>query len=209
MYKGLTLPETMNEPQLYLASSSPRRRSLLQQIGVHFVPVEVEIPEIRRRGEGPGEFVTRMALEKARAGRKYLGFPRPPVLGADTVLVLDGEVLGKPRDRKHGLALLKRLSGRSHDVLSGVALVGEREQFRLQTSRVTFREISRAERIAYWSTGEPADKAGAYGIQGVGAIFIAHLEGSYSGVMGLPLFETTELLAAFGISILDTVSKHS
>ena len=199
----------MNEPQLYLASSSPRRRSLLQQIGVHFVPVEVEIPEIRRRGEGPGEFVTRMALEKARAGRKYLGFPRQPVLGADTVLVLDGEVLGKPRDRKHGLELLRRLSGRSHEVLSGVALVGEREQFRLQTSRVTCREISRAERIAYWSTGEPADKAGAYGIQGVGAIFIAHLEGSYSGVMGLPLFETTELLAAFGISILETVSKHS
>lgn len=193
----------MNESGIYLASSSPRRQRLLEQIGVRFERVEVDIKEMLQPDETPEKFVVRMALEKARAGWRFLGGGQRPVLGADTVLRIDGEVLGKPRDREHGLMLLERLSGRSHDVLTGVALVGEREQTLVQISRVTFRDVTRAECIAYWDTGEPADKAGAYGIQGIGSIFIKHLEGSYSGVMGLPLFETTELLASFGIQVLD------
>ena len=183
----------MNEPDIYLASSSPRRQRLLEQIGVRFKRVRVDIKEMWQPEETPEKFVVRMALEKARAGWQFLGGGQCPVLGADTVLAIDGEVLGKPRNREHGLMLLERLSGRSHDVLTGVALVGEREQFLVQRSHVTFRDVTPAERIAYWDTGEPADKAGAYGIQGIGSIFIKHLEGSYSGVMGLPLFETTAL----------------
>ncbi|MEE8428582.1 MAG: nucleoside triphosphate pyrophosphatase [Gammaproteobacteria bacterium] len=195
----------MNEPDIYLASSSPRRQRLLEQIGVRFEQVEVEIKEMRQLEETPEKFVVRMALGKARAGWEFLGGGQRPVLGADTVLAIDGEVLGKPRNREHGLIMLERLSGRCHDVLTGVALVGERERFLVQTSHVTFRDVTPAERIAYWDTGEPADKAGAYGIQGIGSIFIKHLEGSYSGVMGLPLFETTALLASFGIQVLDGV----
>lgn len=186
---------------LVLASASPRRRELLTQIGVRHCVLAVDLDEGRRPGEAVEAFVQRLALDKALAGWRALpGVERTPVLGADTLVVLDGEPLGKPLGRDDALAMLARLSGRTHEVLTAVALVGPgAPQGRLSRSRVTFRATSAAERRAYWDSGEPADKAGAYGIQGLGAIFVANLEGSYSGVMGLPLFETAELLAEAGI----------
>ncbi|MDX1252351.1 MAG: septum formation inhibitor Maf [Gammaproteobacteria bacterium] len=187
---------------IYLASSSPRRRELLEQIGIGYQILNVEVDETPRQNEAPELYVSRLALAKARAGWQTLAAqPRRPVLGADTAVVVEGEVLGKPRDREDGLAMLERLSGRCHHVLTAVSLVDEeREAARLSVSRVTFRAITAEERAAYWDSGEPAGKAGAYAIQGRAAIFVAYLEGSYSGVMGLPLYETSELLAEFGIT---------
>ncbi len=192
---------------LYLASASPRRRELLEQIGVSYHRLVVDIPEVPGPDEVPEMYVLRVALEKARAGRRALAATDPlPVLGADTAVVIDGEVLGKPRDRTDALAMMARLSGRWHQVLSAVALVGrEGEEFsRLSVSTVLFREVRREEAEAYWQTGEPLDKAGGYAIQGRAAVFIERLEGSYSGVMGLPLFETAALLEQFGITPLNT-----
>ena len=192
---------------IYLASGSPRRRELLEQIGVTYRTVAVEVDETPLLDEEPATYVGRLALAKARAGWELLttrqsGLKSIPVLGADTAVVLDGVILGKPRDRNEGLTMLAALSGREHQVMSAVALVaGDREVVRVQESRVRFRALTQAECEAYWDTGEPADKAGAYGIQGRAAVFIARLEGSYSGVMGLPLFETAELLREFGISL--------
>lgn len=191
--------------QVYLASASPRRRELLEQIGVGYEVVATDVVEERHADEAPEVFVLRMALAKARSGRGQAADPRRPVLGADTAIALDHAVLGKPADREEGLAMLERLSGRGHHVYTGIALAlpnGE-EQTRLSVSSVTFRETTPAERAAYWASGEPADKAGAYAIQGRGALFVERLDGSYSGVMGLPLFETGELLAAFGIEVLE------
>jgi septum formation protein len=188
------------QPRVYLASSSPRRRELLAQIGIAHSVVTVEVPEVPFPGEAPEAFVGRLALEKARAGRRAAPAPPLPVLGADTAVVVDGEVLGKPRDARHGLAMLARLSGREHLVCSGVALVDGLERSRVSVSRVRFRDLSEAERAAYWATGEGRDKAGAYAIQGLGAVFVAELRGSYSGVMGLPLYETAGLLAEVGIA---------
>jgi len=190
--------------ELYLASASPRRRELLAQIGLRYALLQVDVPERRESAESPEEYVLRVALAKARAGHALL--PEAdvrPVLGADTAVVLAGEVLGKPRDRADALAMLRRLAGREHMVLSGVALVsGEREQSRLSVSHVHFRQIGDDEARAYWHTGEPADKAGGYAIQGQGALFVERLEGSYSGVMGLPLYETAQLLRQYGINPL-------
>ncbi len=194
----------MHGPQIYLASGSPRRRALLDQIGIGYRVLPIEVPEDRRSGELPEDYVLRVALEKARAGQRALsGLPALPVLGADTAVVLDGDVLGKPRGRDEALEMLARLSGREHSVCSGIAMVAHRESVRLSVSRVRFREISEAERRAYWATGEPVDKAGAYAIQGRAAVFIARLEGSFSGVMGLPLFETAALLREFAIPFFD------
>jgi septum formation protein len=131
--------------------------------------------------------------EPSLAGKNPL-----PVLGADTVVVANGTIMGKPRDRQQAIDMLQVLSGSTHEVLTAVALVAERKLVRLNTSRVIFRTVSLSECEAYWESGEPADKAGAYAIQGLGAAFITHLEGSYSGVMGLPLFETLEMLETFG-----------
>jgi septum formation protein len=188
-------------PDIYLASASPRRRELLQQIGVRYGRLKVDVPEEVAPGESPEEYVLRVSLAKARAGLAQLDeSDKRPVLGADTAVVVGGEVLGKPHDREDGLAMLKRLAGREHLVLSGVALVGrDGEQSRLSVSHVRFRPIGDDEARAYWHTGEPADKAGGYAIQGLGAMFVERLEGSYSGVMGLPLFETAQLLQRFGI----------
>jgi len=184
---------------LYLASSSPRRRELLEQIGVHYKIRPVDVSERVNPGEAPEEYVLRLALAKARAGRAALAVPAP-VLGADTAVAVDDAILGKPRDRDDALAMLARLSGREHRVLSGVALVeGEREESRLSVTRVRFRVLAPGEAAAYWASGEPADKAGAYAIQGLAAVFVERIEGSYSGVMGLPLFETAELLERFGV----------
>jgi septum formation protein len=186
---------------LYLASASPRRRELLRQIGVTYRRLPVEVDETPLPGESPGDYVARLALAKARTGWRTLGRRAPrPVLGADTAVVVDAVILGKPRDRDEGLAMLARLSGREHRVLSAVALTdATRDAVRVQESRVRFRELAAAERAAYWNSGEPLDKAGGYAIQGRAAAFITELRGSYSGVMGLPLFETAELLREFGI----------
>lgn len=187
---------------IYLASASPRRRELLEQIGVRYRQLLVEVPEVQEPDEVPEMYVLRVALEKARAGRAVLTpDDRMPVLGADTAVVIDGEVLGKPTGREDAYAMLSRLSGHRHQVMSAVALVGPDgdEQSRLSVSTVQFRDVTEEEAAVYWETGEPADKAGGYAIQGHAAVFIERLEGSYSGVMGLPLFETAELLGQFGI----------
>ena len=186
---------TGESPVLYLASASPRRRELLAQIGVSHRTVAVNVNEAWHDGETPELYVLRLALDKARAGRVQIAAADPrPVLGADTAVVIDGQVLGKPRDREDGIAMLRRLSGATHHVYTGVALVGDDEATRLSVSAVTFRALTLEECDRYWHTGEPADKAGGYAIQGRGAVFITRLEGSYSGVMGLPLFETAELI---------------
>jgi septum formation protein len=190
-------------PQLYLASQSPRRRELLAQIGVVFEVLAVDVDETLDSGEDAGTYVRRVALEKARAGWRGLADGRRrPVLGADTAVVCGPDILGKPRDRTHALDMLQRLSGRTHSVLSAVALVADRTAVRVQSSRVTFRTLHPDECAAYWDTGEPLDKAGAYAIQGRAAIFVSRIEGSYSGVMGLPLFETAALLQEAGIGVL-------
>ena len=184
------------QPQIVLASTSPRRRELLDQIGVRYSCVAVAVDETGHAGEAPETLVLRLALAKARAGQHMLGERELncPVLGADTVVVADGAILGKPRDRDDALAMLERLSGRTHTVLTAVALAGETVASRLSVSHVAFRVLTRAQCVAYWNSGEPCDKAGAYAIQGRAGMFVRHLEGSYSGVMGLPLYETAELL---------------
>ncbi len=185
---------------LYLASQSPRRHQLLAQIGVRFEVLAPDIDEIQRPGEPVAEFVSRMAREKAHAVVARTAPDPRPVLAADTVVVLDGAVLGKPRDRDDGHAMLRRLSGRTHEVVSGLAVIaGQRTVERRQVSRVRFAELSAAAIAAYWRTGEPRDKAGAYAIQGYGAAFVAHLDGSHSGVMGLPLYETVAALTEAGV----------
>jgi septum formation protein len=184
-----------------LASASPRRRELLDQLGLNFRCQPVDVDETRRRGESPLDFVQRMALEKAQAGLAVS--EGLPALGADTVVVVGDEVLGKPRDRADAVRMLGMLSGRTHDVYTAVALAaGHDVALRLSDSRVGFRILNQAELEAYVATGEPMDKAGAYAIQGLAAAFIDRLEGSYSGVMGLPLFETAQLLAAAGIPVI-------
>ncbi|HYQ72100.1 MAG TPA: Maf family protein [Gammaproteobacteria bacterium] len=190
-------------PHLYLASHSPRRAGLLRQIGVNFRVISALIDESAKAGETPEALVTRLALEKARAGHATLqAGHRRPVLGADTLVVAGDVVMGKPRDREDAIQMLRSLSGRTHRVLSAVALVDAAEACQLSVSRVTFRTLTDAECAAYWGMGEPADKAGGYAIQGLAAMFISRLEGSYSGVMGLPLYETAELLAAAGVPLL-------
>jgi septum formation protein len=185
---------------LILASASPRRRELLAQIGLAFEVLPVDIVEVPEAGETPENYVRRVAREKAEAGMA-LSRGRLPVLAADTEVALDGEVFGKPRDLEQALAMLGQLSGRTHQVLSAVSLCHQDQHWQaLSVSEVSFRAISEAEIEAYWASGEPCDKAGAYAIQGVGAVFVRHLAGSYSGVMGLPLFETAELLHQAGIA---------
>ena len=188
---------------IYLASQSPRRRELLRQIGVKFELLPVEIDESQRAGESPESCVQRLALEKARAGRAILPAGQSqPVMGADTLVVCGDAVLGKPVDRDAALGMLQSLSGSTHRVITAVALAGDREAVCVSTSLVTFRTLTVAECEAYWETGEPRDKAGSYAVQGLAAMFITRLEGSYSGVMGLPVFETAELLKDFGITLL-------
>lgn len=191
-------------PHIYLASQSPRRRTLLEQIRVRYRVLPVAVREQVETGEHAVGYVKRVALDKARAGWRASDRSLDlPVLGADTEVVVDDAVLGKPRDRAHALELLQRLSGRSHEVISAVAVIqGSCERLAVSRSRVRFRELSRAEMEVYWRTGEPADKAGAYAIQGLGAAFVERLDGSFSGVMGLPLYETAQLLARFGIEVL-------
>lgn len=186
---------------LYLASGSPRRRELLTQVGVQFSAISADIDETPLPDESPSAYVERLARGKAEAGRRSVVSDRPfCVLGADTAVVLDGKILGKPVDEADACAMLMMLSGNEHEVLTAIAVLdGERCESRVVRSRVHFRTISRDEAAAYWASGEPRDKAGGYGIQGLGAVFVAGLEGSYSAVVGLPLCETCEVLGHFGI----------
>ena len=192
----------MSPDFVYLASGSPRRRELLQQIGVTFRVVGTALDEAVLPGEAAVAYVERLAAAKADTGwQRSRDAADAPVLAADTAVILDGEILGKPKDRQDGVGMLRRLSGRSHEVLTAVALrTTSGLQSRISRSEVTFRAITAAEGHAYWDSGEPRDKAGGYAIQGRAAIFVAHLRGSFSGVMGLPLFETAELLSAAGVT---------
>jgi len=191
---------------VYLASGSPRRRELLRQIGVSHQVLEVGVDEAPCPGEDPTAYVSRLAIAKAQAGRDLLGRDlrdhdplQSLVLGADTAVILGDRIFGKPADRAEALAMLRQLSARTHRVSTAVALsAAGATTLRISHSEVTFRALREAECAAYWDSGEPRDKAGAYAVQGLAAIFIADLCGSYSGVMGLPLFETAELLDAAG-----------
>lgn len=188
---------------IVLASASPRRSELLRQIGVaHRVqPAQVDVS--LRPDEPPDAYVLRLAQAKAEAlWRELPAEQRPPVLGADTAVAADHILFGKPRDRSDGLHMLAQLAGRTHRVYTAVALCSrDGLASRLSVSTVTFRALSAAEREAYWNSGEPRDKAGGYAIQGLAAAFITRIEGSYSGVMGLPLAETAELLSQIGWSL--------
>ncbi|QEY16281.1 septum formation inhibitor Maf [Cellvibrio sp. KY-GH-1] len=190
-------------PDLYLASQSPRRRELLDQIGVMHSVVRVSVPEQMATGESALAYVQRLAREKAAAGFAELQqqkLPLAPVLGADTLGLIDGVVLEKPRDKAHARQILRQLSGRTHEVITAIALHSQTQQAqRLAVTRVTFRELSDAEIDAYWETGEPQDKAGGYGIQGLGAVFVKEIHGSYSCVVGLPIEATCELLREFRV----------
>ena len=185
---------------LYLASQSPRRRQLLEQIGVNFRIVDVEVPEQRLLGESPRDYVSRVAREKARAGLAALEETGAAVLGADTEVVLDDEVFGKPDDAEDAACMLRRLSGRVHEVISTVWLVTRSGEWSdTSLSRVSMPPLDNATIAAYIATGEPFGKAGAYGIQGHGAKLIEHLDGSHSGVMGMPIYETARLLRAHSL----------
>src|SRR5882672_1028391 len=186
---------------IYLASGSPRRRELLQQIGVPFRVVGTAVDEAVLAGETSEAYVARLAAAKAERGWGHNHGHRAPVLAADTAVVLDGKILGKPVDRPDGEGMLRQLSGRTHVVLTAIALrTTSGLRSRLSRSEVTFRALAADEIRTYWESGEPSDKAGAYAIQGRAAVFIADLHGSFSGVMGLPLFETAELLRDAGVA---------
>ena len=187
---------------IYLASGSPRRRELLQQIGVAFRVIGAELDETAHQGESPSAYVSRLAQAKAEVGwERSRDLGTAPVLAADTAVVLDAKILGKPKGLNDAMAMLLELSGRAHQVLTAVALrTAAGTEVSVSHSTVTFRSIDPSEARAYWETGEPSDKAGAYAIQGYAAIFISDLKGSYSGVMGLPLFETAALLKVAGVT---------
>ena len=185
-------------PVVRLASVSPRRRELLEQIGVPHIVTGAHIDESVQVGERPHDYVQRMARSKAQA--VWEKDRSLPVLAADTTVVLDGVIFGKPVDRADALRMLGLLSGRTHEVLTAVALASTTGlALRMSVSTVRFRVLAASEIAAYWDSGEPQDKAGAYAVQGFAAVFIEALSGSYSGVMGLPLFETSELLRAAGV----------
>lgn len=200
------------DKRIYLASQSPRRRELLKQIGIAFdvlplraVTGRLDVIEVPRAGEPAPDFAQRMATEKAACGWRAVDMRhllRFPVLGADTVVELDGDILGKPRDRLDAAAMLTRLSGRQHRVHTAVAVHHEdRMELRLSSSLVRFAAIDDTVIARYLETGEYLGKAGAYGVQGRAGAFVEHIEGSYSGIMGLPLYETSTLLKMFGFVI--------
>jgi len=194
----------MNLPpcSLILASASPRRRELLTQIGVSFEVVVHDIDESVIAGETPVQYVCRLARAKAAAVASDAGVSRDQiVLGADTIVVVGEHILGKPHDEQDAHRMLSLLSGREHEVMSAVCVCrGELSALELSRTKVKFRSLSATEIAAYWRSGEPQGKAGAYAVQGLGALFIESLQGSYSGVVGLPIFETANLLSMFGIT---------
>ncbi|MDB6164782.1 MAG: maf [Xanthomonadaceae bacterium] len=188
---------------LYLASQSPRRRDLLTLLGLPFGTLDVDVPEVRQPGEPPEDYVNRVAREKAgTALLDVVAVPEAWILGADTEVILDGDVFGKPRDDADAAAMLRRLSGRTHEVLSAVSLISAgRELQVLSRSAVSLATLDEATITRYVASGEPRGKAGAYAIQGIAQAFISRLTGSYSGVMGLPLFETAQLLDKAGLMV--------
>ena len=193
----------MKMQPIYLASASPRRSALLRQI---FVPHQILIPDIdetRLPEEAPADYVVRLARAKAhRVWEQLEGGEVRPVLAADTTVALGEMIFGKPRDRAEGVAMVQQLSGRVHQVFTGIAVCHAGQlQHALSVSEVTFRAMTLAECQAYWESGEPQDKAGGYAVQGLAAAFISEIKGSYSGVMGLPLYETAQLLAGLGWSL--------
>lgn len=202
------------ENMIYLASKSPRRQELLNQIAVRFTILDVPqqdpvhsdmVNEAVHSGENAYDYVSRIAREKAEYARQFLvtqNMPEHPVLTADTTVVMEGEIIGKPADKNEAAEILRRLSGKTHQVLTSVAVRNKEHLFQtVQTSDVTFALLTSRHINAYVDTGEPFDKAGGYGIQGLAGKFITHITGSYSGIMGLPLYETTVLLRKAGISI--------
>jgi septum formation protein len=193
----------MSRPAIVLASRSPRRSQLLCQIGVPHEVLAVDFDEARLPGEAPRDYVLRVTRDKAAHARRLRAdLAARPLLAADTSVARGDELLGKPRDEAECIRILGALSGRVHEVMTAVVLDdGAGLRAALSVSRVAFRAVGEAECRAYWATGEPADKAGAYAVQGLGAVFIERIEGSYSGVMGLPLFETAGLLAAAGMHV--------
>ena len=205
-----TIPIIVNKfpSRIYLASRSPRRRELLTQMGLRYEVLLLrdsadrqDLDETPHSGESPHDHVQRIAISKAELGWQRViqrRLPHYPVLGADTSITLDGEIFGKPGNRQNAILMLNKLSGRTHEVMTSVALVyREYVQHLTSLSSVTFKSLSAEEIEYYAASGEPCDKAGAYAIQGRGAIFVQHLVGSYSGVMGLPIFETAMLLDQF------------
>ena len=215
------LNKKSSSPLLYLASQSPRRAELLQQLGLQFEKLCIDVDEVRNSGEIPEEFVSRLGYDKAMAGYRMLidqlqpsGLDGPlAVLGADTIVVCDNCILGKPTGAADAERMLSLLSGRSHNVYTSLTVVfsdacGDFSVHSITSkTQVTFRTIEPAEVKWYWDSGEPSDKAGAYGIQGLGAIFFSRIEGSYSGVVGLPLFETSQLLSELGF-YFESCAKH-
>ena len=205
---------TMTAPVVYLASKSPRREELLRQLGVEFTVIRVreapgrerDVDEGARDAEPPLHYIERIARTKATIGWQRMlqrGFAPRPVLGADTEVVLDGVIFGKPKDAADATRMLTQLSRRTHQVLTAVALCWDQQMAaEISTSLVTFRELPSDEIARYIATGEPFDKAGAYAVQGRAASFVSRIEGSYSGVMGLPLYETAQALAGLGFPVL-------
>jgi septum formation protein len=196
----LQVMESFSKPLIYLASASPRRSALLTQVGIPHTVRPVDVDEAVGTGESPMDYVSRLAAHKAGTLWSRLdGDERLPVLGADTSVALDEEIMGKPRDELDAMRMLERLSSRTHRVYTAVALCNERGcETQVSISEVSFRALARDEIRAYWRTGEPLDKAGAYAVQGRAALFIERISGSFSGIMGLPLFETGELLRSIG-----------
>lgn len=186
--------------QLILASASPRRKELLDQIKVTYAVNPVDLDETPRVDEAPLDYVKRVAAEKSAACVAQVG-ASVPVLAADTAVVLDNLIMGKPKDRQDAIAMLTQLSGRTHQVYSAISLRGREHWQAVNITDVTFKPLTEREMLAYWHGGEPVDKAGSYAIQGMGGIFVASIKGSFSGVVGLPLFETAELLAKQGIEL--------
>lgn len=188
--------------QFFLASASPRRRELLKQLPYRFEVYPVNIDESQLADEIPSDYVCRLAEQKATAAFSWLERPGVPVLGADTIVVVDNQVMGKPKDKAQACEMWAALSGCEHTVMTAVAVVDrERRAVCLNETKVRFRHLSLNDMDAYWASGEPQDKAGAYGIQGLGSVFVESIQGSYSSVVGLPLFETAQLLEQFGISV--------
>lgn len=198
----LGIPTIVSEatPSLHLASASPRRAEILDSLGISYSVGGVDMDEQQLPGEPPDKMVLRLASEKAAMARLTQTLP---VLAADTAVVVDDAVFGKPQDQDDALAMLARLSGRSHKVMTGVAIVWDDGQATvLSVNEVSFRQIGPDEALAYWQSGEPRGKAGAYAIQGLGGVFVENIRGSFTGVVGLPVFETAELLAAASIEVL-------
>lgn len=190
----------MSRPTLHLASASPRRREILTTLGLRFSYAGEDVDEHRLEKESATDMVMRLACAKARAAEREHG--DAAVLGADTAVVLGDRILGKPESKDEALQMLAALSGRSHDVLTGVVVLHRGDAHTaLSRSRVSFRRINSDEAERYWRTGEPGDKAGGYAIQGLAAVFVTELNGSYSGVVGLPIYETAALLGDIGIDI--------